>query len=877
MNGNKETACSGSLTNLRCEYFMTPIGIDRQKPRLSWVTENTEAGFVQTAYRVIVDSGPAHINRHAGDMWDSGKVESSRQTAIPYDGVKLSSKTYYWWKAKVWDQHGNESGWSDATYFETGMYEPEDWNCRWMNCEYPNSPSAVYYERREFETSRNNPISTARAYIGATGSKANAYELRMNGVKVGEDLISPGQTHFKRGMYRTYDVTELIRSGNNAIGIMHTRKVIFHLHIRFADGTTQIIVGDQTWKRLKKGPYIALRYSGGSISEGKGETYDARLEPEGWDRHGYDDSAWGWPILDTGPLLLTAQLQPIKGIQDIKPISITSPQEKTYIADFGQNMFGTLCLIVNGEAGTKLTIRYAECLNPDGTINPGSTEAGWLAEAQPHYDEYILKGRGDESYQPTFSCHGFRYVEVSGYPNELNADRITATVIHNDILNGSEFTCSNELLNKLQHGAVWSFRSNLVSVPMDCPARERQGWLGDAHCHSEADCYNFDMAAFYDKWFDDIADSQLENGIVPLICPSEGHEYSLDMPWVAAVVFIPWDYYMAYGDKVFLAKHYEWMKRCLHVFRAHLDSGYLLQNSLIFGDWFGSATDISKTYLATAYYYKCLVLLSEISEHLYYKDDMCFYAGLAMKVKAGINAAFLKDGMYYDTNSQTANALALYLGFVPDASKAAVTDSLVQDIQSRETMTVGCLGAEGILAALAENGRNDVAYALANNTNKGCWGYWMKEYGATTALESFAHNGASNNHAFLIGGLGAWFYKYLAGISPLQPGYEEIKIKPYIPVSMNGASAQVYTVRGLVKSSWQISGTQLVLNVIIPPNATAEICIPASHLASITFENECYLLNESQVGRLKLEGGYAIYQVGSGNHDFLAELTEQRA
>ncbi|SDC27361.1 alpha-L-rhamnosidase [Paenibacillus sp. UNCCL117] len=845
MDPIKTSECRGKLTRLRCEYLKTPLGIDKPQPKLSWEMKSTGADFVQNAYRIIVSSHKSNIDNHIGDMWDSHKVVSNLQNAVIYNGCDLASKSRYWWKVKIWDHDGNESPWSEETYFETGMFKHEDWQCRWFNCEYPNSPTAIYYERREFITKGDTGISSARAYIGATGSKANSYELRMNGVRVGEDLISPGQTHFKRGMYRTFDVTDVIKSGPNAIGIMHARKVIFHLDIRYADGTSEIITSDPSWKRLKKGPYLALRYAGGSISEGKGETYDARLEPDGWDMPGYDDSLWGRPISENGPLLLTAQIQPIKCMEEIKPVSISKFPGDTYVVDFGQNMFGTLSLAVEGTAGTKVTLRYAECMNSDGTINSDSIEAGWLAESQPQFDEYILKGIGEETYQPKFSCHGFRYVEVSGYPGKLTADQITAKVVHNDILNGSEFSCSNDLFTKLQHSAMWSFRSNLVSVPMDCPSRERQGWLGDAHCHSEADCINFDMAAFFDKWFDDISDCQLENGMVPLICPSEGHEYSFDMPWVSAVIFIPWDYYMAYGDRSFIGKHYPLMEKCLNSFRHHLDSSYLLQNSLMFGDWFGSAKDISKPFLATAYYYRCLVLLARMSEQLGYIDKTATYSELASKVKDGINAAFLNEGEYYDTNSQTANALALYLEFVPEASKAAVLGRLVEDILSKKTMTVGCLGAEAILSALAENGRNDIAYYLANNTNKGCWGYWIKEYASTTALESFSDNRSSNNHAFLIGGLSSWFYKHVAGISPLKPGYEEIKIKPFIPDDMSSASAQIQTVRGMVKSSWQKNGTELVLHVVIPPNATAKVYVPSVDL-----------------------GNYDIYSVGSGNHSF---------
>ncbi|MFC4101332.1 family 78 glycoside hydrolase catalytic domain [Paenibacillus xanthanilyticus] len=868
------TAWSGTLVRLRCEYMEAPLGVDKPNPKLSWeiACAEGEGDVLQSAYRILVASDPSSLDRQVGDMWDSKKVEGDAQNAVVYGGAELASKLRYWWKAKIWDRQGRESAWSEAAFFETGLFNADDWQCRWFNCEYPNGPTAVYYERKEFVPRNGARITAARAYIGATGSKANAYELRINGKKIGQDLISPGQTHFRRALYRTFDVTEDLRSGSNAIGILHTRKVIFRLDIRYEDGTSEAIVSDSSWRRRKKGAYVALRYAGGSISEGKGETYDARLAPDGWDMPGYDDSAWGRPIPENGPLLLTSQLQPIIASRTLAPVSIVSGGAGTFVVDFGQNLFGAVSLSVVGDAGTKVTLRYAESVHPDGTINPGSLEAGWLAEPQPQYDEYFLSGKGEERYQPAFSCHGFRYVEVAGYPGSLTADRISALVIHSDIENGSEFACSNELLNRLQHGAAWSFRSNLVSVPFDCPTRERQGWLGDAHCHAEADALNFDMAAFFAKWFDDIADCQLENGIVPLICPSEGHEYTLDMPWTAAVILIPWDYYMAYGDKAFLAQHYGLMSSCLSSFRHLLDDAHLLQNNRIFGDWFGSAGELSKTFLATAYYYRCLVLLSRIASELGETADEATYSALASRVKAGINAAFLKEGRYYDANSQTANALALYFELVPPACKPAVLGSLVKDVLSRGTMTVGCLGATAILAALAENGRNDIAYQLAASTNQGCWGYWIREYASTTALENFSDNRASNNHAFLVGGLSAWFYKHLAGISPLAPGYRHIRIKPYIPEDMDHASAQVHTVRGMVQSRWQKGRTQLVVTVAIPPNATAEVYIPSGDRACIQYER---LGSDSeQRALMRIEGSFAVYAIGSGQHEWKAIYTE---
>ncbi|WP_217592059.1 family 78 glycoside hydrolase catalytic domain [Cohnella sp. GbtcB17] len=853
MQQTNSATASDVPTNLRCEYRTAPLGIDKPRPKLGWETAGDEPDFRQQAYRIVVASSLSYIDEDFGDLWDSGKVELNEQNAILYGGAALKPATRYWWKVKVWNERGRELDWSEAASFETGLFTIEDWGCGWLNAEYPNSPTAVYYERTTFELKQDARVASARAYIGATGSKANAYELRINGAKVGEDLLSPGQTHFRRGLYRTHDVTDLLVAGVNAVGIMHTRKVIFRLDVRYDDGSVDTIVADHTWKRLKKGPYTALRYAGGSISEGKGETYDARLEPVGWDLPGYDDAAWGGTIPDSGPLLLTAQPEPILCMAEIRPVAVAGFASGKFVVDFGQNLFGTLSLAVEGPAGTRITLRYAERLGPDGGIDSGSIEAGWLAEAQPHYDEYLLRGEAEETYQPRFSCHGFRYVEVAGYPGALTADRIVAKVVHNDLLNDSAFACGSELLNRLHHGAVWSFRSNLVSVPMDCPTRERQGWLGDAHCHSEADLLNFDMAAFYEKWFDDIADCQLDNGIIPLICPSEGHEYALDIPWVSAVVFIPWEYYMAYGDKAFLSKHYSMMKRCLDVFKLRLDRDGVLQGSVLFGDWFGQSKDISKPYLASAYYYRCLTLFSKIANVLGYRADSAAYAERASRVRDGINAAYLKNGESYDNGSQTANALALHFGFVPEAHKANVLGSLVADIRSRGTMTVGCLGAEAILAALADNGRNDVAYELATNTRQGGWGYWVEKYGATTAFESFADDRSSNNHAFLVGGLDAWFYKHLAGISPVKPGYGEIAIKPFVPGGLAHASGQVRTVRGLVKSGWRKKDGALELEVEIPPNATANVHVPSDERGQ----------------------DYTIYAVGSGRHRFTSMIVAQ--
>jgi alpha-L-rhamnosidase len=338
----------------------------------------------------------------------------------------------------------------------------------------------------------------------------------------------------------------------------------------------------------------------------------------------------------------------------------------------------------------------------------------------------------------------------------------------------------------------------------------------------------------------------LANGVVPLICPSEGHEYAFDMPWASAVVFIPWDYYMAYGDQAFLAKHYAMMKRCLDVYATRLDGRGLLQDSVLFGDWFGQSKDIAKPYLASAYYYRCLSLFSRIAGVLGERADAAAYEAMADRVKAGINAAYMMEGGRYDNDSQTANALALRFGIVPNAERQAVLNRLVSDIRSRRTMTVGCLGAAAILEALADNGRNDIAYELAVNTRQGGWGYWVETYGATTAFESFADDRSSNNHAFLIGGLDAWLYKHLAGISPAKPGYEEIAIKPFIPRDLTHASAQVHTVRGMVASSWQKKGAELDLRITIPANATAKVHLPSE-----------------QPGQT-----WTVCAVGSGDHRF---------
>ncbi len=524
-----------SVDALRCEYLFNPAGLDVVKPRLSWQIKSDERGVMQTAYQILVASSADKLSDDAGNLWDSGKVASDRSIHVEYAGKPLASRVQCFWKVRIW--HGGETPtkWSRPAMWTMGLLNPADWKAKWIGSPTTNMVEAAPMLRKEFSVEKR--IRRATAYVTGLGY----YELSLNGKKVGDHELDPKNTRYdKRVLYVTYDVTKQLSRGKNALGVMlgngwynyHNKnawdfdtapwrakpELLLQLEVEFTDGTVQQIVSDESWK-YSTGPIIFDAMLAGEI-------YDARLERNGWNATGYDDSKWAAAKVVSAPEgKLTAQMiPPIRVTETIKPVKITPLKHGAYLVDFGQNLAGTFQIKAKGRAGTDIKIETAELLHTNGTLNADNIKS--FSKSYPFQtDHYIMKGSGTETWRPRFMYGGFQYAQITGYPGELKPGNIVALVEHTDFVPAGTFKCSNELLNDIQHCTWWSYVNNFHGHPTDCPNRERNGWTGDAHLAAETGLYNFDAAANYTQWMRDFRDEQRPDGVLPGIIPTGGWGY----------------------------------------------------------------------------------------------------------------------------------------------------------------------------------------------------------------------------------------------------------------------------------------------------------------------------------------------------------------
>mgnify|MGYP000226888060 CR=1 FL=1 len=876
-------------TNLLCEYAVNPVGIDVPHPRFSWEERHFERGRTQSAYQILVATTRENLINDVGDAWNSGKVTSSSSVNIEYDGKPLESGRTYYWKVRWWDDKDRVSPYSKIATFEMGFLSQNDWKAKWIR--------GGNILRTHFSISRK--VKRARAYICGLGY----YELRINGRKVGDRQLDPGWTDYdKLVLYSTYDVTSLLKEGENAVGVMlgngwYARKrssdgspkppiLILQIDLEFQDGSRKTIISDEKWK-VSKGPIIENDIY-------NGETYDARLEEEGWDTPGYDDSTWKNAEIaepPSGRLVSQAAFPPIKAVKTIQPISISNPKPGVYVYDFGQNFTGWVRLTVKGPRGAKVKLRYAELLHPDGTIN---TTPNRGAKAT---DTYILKGGGIEVYEPRFTYHGFRYVEVTGFPGTPNLDSLEGIVVHSAVESTGGFSCSNQLINKIHKNILWGQLSNLMSVPTDCPQRdERLGWMGDAQLTVEEAIYNFNMAAFYTKWIRDIKEAQEKDGSVPDVVPPYWRLYPADPAWGTACVTIPWHLYLYYGDKRILEENYDVMKGWVD-FLGTKTEGYVVKFSK-YGDWcppgYINSPDTPGELVSTFYYYHDAMILSKVARLLGKSAEAERYKRLSEKIKEAFNKEFLKDDQYAPIrisstlppiSSQTSNLLPLFLEIVPKDKEESVFKRLLENIVTKHDCHVatGIVGTRYLLDTLTKHGRADLAYKLVSQTTYPSWGYMIRE-DATTVWERWEYltGGGMNSHNHIMfGSIDAWFYKALAGINidPDAPGFERIIIKSHVVGDLKYVSASINTIRGKVSSSWRKEEDSLVLEVSLPVNSRGEVHIPDLGLKNpmvkeggkIIWKNEAYVKGVPGITSGKREEGYIIFEVGSGTYSFQIE------
>ena len=899
-------------TDLRCEYTVNPMGVDVPQPRFSWILRHSERARTQSAYRILVAGTYENLLNDAGDVWDSKKVKSGKSVNVEYQGKPLASKEVYYWKIKWWDNTGQASVFSDIATFEMGLLSQKDWDAVWIG--------GGDLLRKRFVI--GDKVKQARAWVCGLGW----YELRINGQKVGDYQLDPGQTDYERvALYSTFDVTNLLKKGENAVGVMlgngryaedwsatpgvfdrlkpyknASPKVILQLEIQLEDGSLNKIVTDETW-RISKGPIVR-----NDIYDG--EIYDAGLEKPGWDSFGYEDSEWekaGAVQPPGGQLVSQGTFPPIKAIMTTQPITMSNPQANVFVYDFGQNFTGWVRLTISGQRGTAVKLRFSELLHSDGMINTIPNRTAKVT------DSYILKGEGVEVYEPRFTYHGFRYVEVTGYPGTPGLNTIQGIVVHSAVNPVGGFQCSNRLINDIHKNVLWTQLSNLMSIPTDCPQRnERMGWLGDAQLVVEESIFNFDMAAFYTKWLRDLRESQKVDGSISDVVPPYWQRYPADPPWGTACVVIPWNLYLYYDDERILEENYLLIKGWVD-YLTTINVGHLIKFSK-YGDWCPPgkvrSLDTPGELISTWCYYHDALILSKIARVLGKSDNVEKYAKLSQSIKKAFNKEFLEEDYYshnsktsdvllgfdlvpqYDKKSyrkralytQTANILPLYMEMVPENKKEAVLQNLFENVEITYDCHVntGILGTRYILDTLTKYGRSDLAYRLVTQTTYPGWGYMIKE-GATTLWERWeymAGGGMNSHNHIMFGSVDAWFYRVLAGINVDSPvyGFRRIMIKPYIPGDLSYVSASVNTIRGLVSSSWRKETNALILDVTLPVNSGGKICLPLAGLknpvvtetGNLIYQDASFISGAAGITTGKREEDYLIFHVGSGTYSF---------
>jgi alpha-L-rhamnosidase len=725
-------------------------------------------------------------------------------------------------------------------------------------------------------------------------------ELYLNGRKVGDHVLSPALSEYnKRIYYVTFDVTKQLQSGANAIGAVlgggryyadrskvysgamtfGFPKLLLHLRIAHDDGSVSEIVSDESWKLTTDGPILAN-------SEFDGEEYDARKELGDWSKPGYDDSKWQRASLaSTPPGEVDAQMiEPIRVTQTLKPVGMTEPKPGMFIFDMGQNMVGWCRLKVRGPEGAMVSLRHAETLNPDGTLYMANLRGARVT------DTYTLKGRGTEIYEPRFTYHGFRYVEVTGFPGKPPFDALEGCVVHDDLPQAGEFACSNELLNRIYRNVVWGVRGNYRSIPTDCPQRdERQGWLGDRSEEFGGETYLYDNSLLYTKWLRDIGDSQKDSGSVPDVAPTYWPIYSDNVTWPSTLVIVPGTLQRQFGDSAPVAQAYDAAKKWVNYMLGFATNSIISRDS--YGDWCMPPEDpglihskdtnriTDKTLLATSYFYHDLRLMEKYATMLGKTEDAQRFGKLADEFKTAFNNKFLKRDLgQYDNGTQTSCVLPLAFGLVPDDMRAQIFNHLVDKIEneSKGHIGTGLIGGQYLNRVLSDNGRADLAYIIATQKDYPSWGYMISQ-GATTIWELWNGNTAepsmnSGNHVMLVGDLVIWLYEYLAGIAPdaEQPGFKHIVMKPRPVAGLDFVKATHRSVYGPIASEWRRKGDTFDWQIEIPANTTATVSVPATSADSVT-ESGKPVARAGGVEFLRMEKGHAVFKVGSGEYHFVSK------
>lgn len=845
---------------LRCEYLQSPLGIDASHPRLSWRLDDRRDGAVQTAYAITVGTDSNALTGGTV-LWTTGRRNSPDQL-LTYDGPALQPFTRYYWRVEAWDKDGQHSA-SEVVSFETGMMDMANWKGAWISDSRNEDLRRAPYFRKLFVATKK--VRSARAYIAAAG----LYELYINGKKIGDHRLDPMYTRFdRRNLYVTYDVTSDLQSGNNAIGVLlgngwynHQSTAVWFFHeapwrsrpsfcmdlrVVYEDGSVEVVTSGKDWKTSLSPIVLNSIYTG--------EHVDDRLEQAGWNTTGFADSAWKEVIFRPAPShnLLSQSLHPIRNVEEVRPVSITHIGDSVWVYNLGRNIAGVARLRVQGSAGTKLVLRHGERLYPDGRVDQSNIAVHYRPtdDKDPFgTDIYILNGKGEEEFMPKFNYKGFQYVEVTTAPGvQLTRESLVAYFMHSDVPPVGKISSSNPVLDKIWKATNNSYLSNLFGYPTDCPQREKNGWTGDAHIAVETGLYNFDGITIYEKWLADHRDEQQPNGVLPSIIPTSGwgYEWGNGPDWTSTIALIPWNIYLFYGDKKLLTDCYDNIRR-------YVDHIYDISPSGLttwgLGDWIPVSTKPPVIFTSSVYFYVDASILARAAALLGKEEDRVKYTALAEKIRKAFNDKFLnRTTGIYGQGMQTELSMPLYWGLVPDDMKSKVAANLAAKVTADNYhLNVGLLGTKALLNALSENGYADMAYRVASSETFPSWGWWIVN-GATTLYENWpidAKSDISLNH-IMFGEIGAWMYKGLAGIfpDPAQPGFRHILLRPNFVKGLDQFSATHESPYGVIGSSWKKEGKVIVYKVIVPPNTTATLQLPAQAPQEVSAGEHIYKVNK---------------------------------
>lgn len=871
------SGCSTSLSegpnNLTvAEGFENPIGLHDQSPTFSWklpVSKNIKS---QSGYRIVVASNPKLLPNNA-DLWDSGDVKSDQSVWLMYEGSPLQSRQKAYWKVMFTDQDGNPSAWSEISNFELGLLSNKDWHAKWISLateiksdtsKFNYSGKGVYntkegparykpqYLRKEFNL--NSEIDQARLFISSKG----LFEAQINGRKVGNDVMVPGWTPYKKRIETlSYDVTDYLHDSKNTIGVIvgegwysgrigYNRnywinkplpRIICQLELSYKNGEKEIIQSDSEWRGSRNGP---LRFSG--IYDG--EVYDANLEITGWSSPGFDAGSWlevETEEIDPGVQLVPKRHAAVTNKAELPTLKVTNPESGRFVFDLGQNMVGVPKLLIPVKKNQKVTIRFAEMLQQDGKMYTANYRSAKST------DYYIPNADGEISWQPKFTFHGFRYVELSGFDEDKQPEKswVTGIVQYSDFEKAGKFNSSHDKLNKLQQNINWGLRGNLFDIPTDCPQRdERLGWTGDAQVIAPTSMFNSDVHAFWASWLQSVREEQGEDGSIPFVVPNIlGNSSSSG--WADAATVIPWEMYFRTGDLKILEDNYEMMKGLVGYYKSKAENYIADVNT--FGDWlqpyllgtgrYKNSGDTPQDLIGTAYFAHSVRLTFQAAEVLGKTEEVSDLKKLLDDVRDAFENEFIDSNGKLTTENETQTGYLMALGFdlVSEETAQKVLPHLIRKIKDADDhLRTGFLGTPLLAIVLDKYDHSDLMYTILLKETYPSWFFSINQ-GATTMWErwdsytikdGFHTAGMNSFNHYAYGAIGQWMYERIAGIAPLEAGYKKVRIAPVPGDQLDFAEASYNSIYGEVSSAWKKVGNGLELKVTIAPNTTAQIIIP---------------------------------------------------